>query len=94
MKIKKRKKPFDIIFRNTSLISDDKSLFKNINGEIRVYKGIRGYAKSTDSKLGKLSIAITPKKNQNTEIMLSTENAGIQLVYTGSTHRWKLVQNF
>ena len=28
------------------------------------------------------------------DLVVSTENAGIQLVYTGSTHGWKLVQNF
>ena len=28
------------------------------------------------------------------DLVVSTENAGIQLVYTGSTQGWKLVQNF
>ena len=28
------------------------------------------------------------------DLVVSTENAGIQLVYTGSTYGWKLVQNF
>ena len=27
------------------------------------------------------------------DLVISTENAGIQLVYTGSTHGWKLTQN-
>jgi len=29
-----------------------------------------------------------------TDLVVSTENAGIQLVYTGSTYGWKLAQNF
>ena len=28
------------------------------------------------------------------DLVVSTENAGIQLVYTGSAQGWKLVQNF
>ena len=28
------------------------------------------------------------------DLVVSTENAGIQLVYTGATYGWKLVQNF
>ena len=28
------------------------------------------------------------------DLVVTTENAGIQLVYTGSTYGWKLTQNF
>ena len=31
---------------------------------------------------------------QTADMVISTEDAGIQLVYTGSTYGWKLVQNF
>ena len=30
---------------------------------------------------------------QSADMTVSTENAGIQLVYTGATYGWKLTQN-
>ena len=32
--------------------------------------------------------------NQTADMTVSTEDAGIKLVYTGATYGWKLVQNF
>ena len=76
LKIKKRKKPLDIVFKNVSLKSNSKIIMENIKGEIRVYNGIRGYANSRDSNKNETYLTFTPNKNNQTEILISSKNAG------------------
>ena len=86
LSLKKKEKPLDLIFSDIA-VNFNKNLFLNsLKGEVRLFEGLRGYAKAKLSAQSNLEIIISPHKDNSINFVVSGDNAG-ELLRRGNYYR-------
>ncbi len=78
MRLRLRKKdiPLDFIFSNIAVMYKKSKFLDSTKGEIRSFKGLRGYAKAKFSPNSNLEVTISPNKNDAINLVISGNDAG------------------
>ncbi len=78
MSLSHRKKdiPLNVVFSDINVTFKTNKFLGSLKGEIRSFKGLRGYAKAKVSQNSKLDIIISPLKNNGINLVVSGNNAG------------------
>ncbi|MFL2801041.1 MAG: AsmA-like C-terminal region-containing protein [Paracoccaceae bacterium] len=86
LRFKKKEKPLDLIFSDIAVNFNRKIFLNSLKGEIRLFEGLRGYAKAKLSDQSNLEIIISPHKDNAINFVVSGNDAG-ELLRRGGYYR-------
>ena len=76
LRLRKKDIPLDFIFSNIAITYKKSKFLVSTKGEIRSFKGLRGYAKAKFSPKSNLEVTISPNKNDAINLVISGNDAG------------------
>ena len=76
LRLRKKDIPLDFIFSNIAVTYKKSKFLDSTKGEIRSFKGLRGYAKAKFSPKSNLEVTISPNKNDAINLVISGNDAG------------------
>ena len=76
LSFKNRKIPLDIVFSDLVVTSNKNVFLESVKGEVRSFKGLRGYAKAEFLSKSNLEVILSPHKDSGINLVVSGNDAG------------------